>query len=169
MHVLDNIDSVFSVGCRSDRYIQAWLERDTGASWQKIVSGLKEIERNVLAKEIATKKCLSLAPASVDVNQSSHQMTPPVVVPSGPTASGPAAGELCPVATPSSPTPSTDRVSQVRDVIERFDDTFSDLMLEAQSEMCLKESLDPSFLTKFHSRLLGLSVAKKAIHTKTNL
>ena len=41
----------------------------------------------------------------------SHQMTPPVVVPSGPPTSGPAAGELCPVATPSSPTPSTDSLS----------------------------------------------------------
>ena len=163
MNFLDNIDSGFPVGCRSDRYIQAWLERDTGASWHKIVSGLEDIEMNVLAKEIAAKKCLSVAPASVDV---SHQMTPPVVVASGPPASGPAAGELCPVATPSSPTPSTDRVSQVRDDIERFDDTFSDLMLEAQSELCLRESVDPSFLTQFCDRLLGLSVAQKATHTK---
>ena len=76
MNVLDNIDSGFPVGCRSDRYIQAWLERDTGASWHKIVSGLEEIEMNVLAKEIATKKCLSVAPASVEADQSSHQMTP---------------------------------------------------------------------------------------------
>ena len=76
MNVLDNIDSGFPVGCRSDRYIQAWLERDTGASWHKIVSGLEEIEMNVLAKEIATGKCLSVAPASVEADQSSHQMTP---------------------------------------------------------------------------------------------
>ena len=76
MNVLDNIDSGFPVGCRSDRYIQAWLERDTGASWHKIVSGLEEIEMNVLAKEIAAKKCLSVAPASVEADQSSHQMTP---------------------------------------------------------------------------------------------
>ena len=76
MNVLDNIDSGFSVGCRSDRYIQAWLERDTGASWHKIVSGLEEIEMNVLAKEIATSKCLSVAPTSVEADQSSTQMTP---------------------------------------------------------------------------------------------
>ena len=161
MNVLDNIDSGFPVGCRSDRYIQAWLERDTGASWHKIVSGLEEIEMNVLAREIATQHGLSVAPASVDVNQSSHQMTPPVVVASGPPASGPAAGELCPVATPS-----TDRVSQVREDIERFVDSFSDLMLEAQSELCLRESVDPSFLTKFCDRLLVLPVAQKATHTK---
>ena len=166
MNFLDNIDSGFPVGSRSDRYVQAWLERDTGASWHKIVSGLEDIEMNVLAKEIAAKKCLSVAPASVDVNQSSHQMTPPVVVASGPPASGPATGELCPVATPSSPTPSTDRVSQVREDIERFDDTFSNLMFEARSELCLRESVDPSFLDKFCDRLLGLSVAQKATHTK---
>ena len=166
MNILDNIDSGFPVGSRSDRYIQAWLERDTGASWHKIVSGLEEIEMIVLAKEIATQHGLSVAPASVDVNQSSHQMTPPVVVASGPPASGPAAGELCPVATPSSPTPSTDRVSQVREDIERFVDSFSDLILEAQSELCLRESVDPSFLTKFCDRLLVLPVAQKATHTK---
>ena len=166
MHVLDNIDSGFPVGCRSDRYIQAWLERDTGASWQKIVSGLEEIEMDVLAKDLAIQHGLPAAPASVDVNQSSHQMTPPVVVPSSPPASGPAACELNPVATPSSPTPSTDRVSQVGDNIERFDDTFSNLMFETRSELCLRESVDPSFLDRFCSRLLGLSVAQKATHVK---
>ena len=180
------------------RAIQAWLDKDTGASWEKIISGLKEIKKDVLAKEVAKQHCpqspyvatpssdpsqpasvlttqqvtthtqhgLSVAPASVDVNQSSHQMTPPVVVPSGPPASGPAAGELCPMDTPSSPTPSTDRVSQVRDDIERFVDSFSDLMFEAQSELCLRESVDPSFLANFCSRLLGLPVAKKATHVK---
>ena len=151
---------------RKTHSIQAWLNRDTEASWGKIVSGLNDLGMIVLAREIATQHGLSVAPASVDVNQSSHQMTPPVVVPSGPPASGPAAGELCPVATPSSPTPSTDRVSQVRDDIEQFVDSFSDLMFEAQSELCLRESVDPSFLANFCSRLLGLPVAKKATHVK---
>ena len=167
LNVATDIETEYKTSSsRKTHSIQAWLNRDTEASWWKIVSGLSDLGMIVLAREIATQHGLSVAPASVDVNQSSHQMTPPVVVPSGPPASGPAAGELCPVATPSSPTPSTDRVSQVRDDIERFDDTFSDLMLEAQSEMCLSESVDPSFLTKFRSRLLGLSVAKKATHTK---
>ena len=162
LNVVIDIETEYKTSSsRKTHSIQAWLNRDTEASWGKIVSGLNDLGMIVLAREIATQHGLSVAPASVDVNQSSHQMTPPVVVPSGPPASGPAAGELCPVATPS-----TDRVSQVRDDIERFDDTFSDLMLEAQSELCLRESVDPSFLTKFCDRLLGLSVAKKATHTK---
>ena len=195
LHVLNDIEKgrIYKI-----RAIQAWLDKDTGASWEKIISGLKEIKKDVLAKEVAKQHCpqspyvatpssdpsqpasvlttqqvtthtqhgLSVAPASVDVNQSSHQTTPPVVVPSGPPASGPAAGELCPVDTPSSPTPSTDRVSQVRDDIEQFVDSFSDLMFEAQSELCLRESVDPSFLANFCSRLLGLPVAKKATHVK---
>ena len=181
------------------RAIQAWLDKDTGASWEKIISGLREIKKDVLAKEVAKQHCPQSPyvatpssdpsqPASVLTTQpvttpapvtpaipssvattsadDSEQSPNTVVVPSGPPASGPAAGELCPVATPSSPTPSTDRVSQVREDIERFDDTFSDLMLEAQSELCLRESVDPSFLTKFCDRLLGLSVAQKATHTK---
>ena len=167
LNVVTDIETEYKTSSsRKTHSIQAWLNRDTEASWGKIVSGLNDLGMIVLAREIATEHGLSVAPASVDVNQSSHQMTPPVVVPSGPPASGPAAGELCPVATPSSPTPCTDRVSQVRDDIERFDDTFSNLMFEARSELCLRESVDPSFLDKFCDRLLGLSVAKKATHTK---
>ena len=166
LHTLSNIEKDHKGNMRKIHYVQAWYDGDEGASWDKIVSGLRQIGLKTVAEGLATQHGLSVAPASVDVNQSSHQMTPPVVVPSGPPASGPAAGELCPVATPSSPTPSTDRVSQVREDIERFDDTFSDLMLEAQSELCLRESVDPSFLKRFRLRLLGLSVAKKAVHTK---
>ena len=166
LHTLGNIEKDHKGNMRKIHYVQAWYDGDEGASWDKIVSGLRQVGLKTVAEGLATQHGLSVAPASVDVNQSSHQMTPPVVVASGPPASGPATGELCPVATPSSPTPSTDRVSQVRDDIERFDDTFSDLMLEAQSELCLRESVDPSFLKRFRLRLLGLSVAKKAVHTK---
>ena len=166
LHTLGNIEKDHKGNMRKIHYVQAWYDGDEGASWDKIVSGLRQIGLKTVAEGLAAQHGLSVAPASVDVNQSSHQMTPPVVVASGPPASGPAAGELCPVATPSSPTPSTDRVSQVRDDIERFVDSFSDLMLEAQSELCLRESVDPSFLTKFCDRLLGLPVAQKATHTK---
>ena len=162
LNVVIDIETEYKTSSsRKTHSIQAWLNRDTEASWGKIVSGLNDLGMIVLAREIATQHGLSVAPAPVDVNQSSHQVTPPVV-PSGP----PAVGELCPVATPSSPTPSPDRVSQVRDDIEQFDDTISDLMFEARSELCLRESVDPSFLDKFCDRLLGLSVAKKATHTK---
>ena len=166
LNVVIDIETEYKTSSsRKTHTIQAWLNRDTEASWGKIVSGLNGLGMIVLAREIATQRGLSVAPASADVNQSSHQITPPVVVPSAPLASGPAASELCPVTTPLSPTHSTDRVSQVRDDIDRFVDSFSDLMLEAQSEMCLRESLDPSFLTKFCDRLLGLPVAQKSTHT----
>ena len=64
------------------------------------------------------------------------------------------------------PTPTSDRVSQVRANINQLDDTFADLMLDTQLEMCTKESRDPTFLKRFRLRLLGLPVAKKATHTK---
>ena len=37
--------------------IQTWLERDDDASWEKIVSGLKQIGMNALAKKVATRYC----------------------------------------------------------------------------------------------------------------
>ena len=166
LHTLSNIEKDHKGIMCKIHYVQAWYDSDDGASWDRIVSGLRQIGLKTVAEGLATQHGLLGAPASVDIDQSSHQMIPPVVVPSGPPVSGPAAGELCPVATPSSPAPSTDRVSQVREDIERFVDSFSNLMFEAQSEMCLRESLDPSFLTTFCDRLLSLPVAKKPIHTK---
>ena len=166
LHTLSNIEKDHKGNMRKIHYVQAWYDGDERASWDRIVSGLRQIGLKTVAEGLATQHGLSVAPALVGINQSSHQMTPPVVVPSDPPASGPAGSELCPVTTPSSATPSTGRVSQVRDDIERFDDTFSNLLFEARSELCLRESVDPMFLDRFCSRILGLAVAKKATHVK---
>ena len=37
--------------------IKAWLDRDPGASWEKIVSGLKEVGKDTLAKKVAQQYC----------------------------------------------------------------------------------------------------------------
>ena len=47
-------------------FIEAWLDRDMEASWEKIVSGLQEIEKAVLAREIATRQCPQSSPPSTD-------------------------------------------------------------------------------------------------------
>ena len=63
------------------------------------------------------------------------------------------------------PTPTSDRVSQVKADIERLEKRFTDLMLATLLELCTKESRDPMFLKQFRFLLLSLPAAKKATHT----
>ena len=51
-YVLDNIDMEYSGTTRSIKYVQAWLDSDTHATWTKLVACLKEIDMNVLAEEV---------------------------------------------------------------------------------------------------------------------
>ena len=62
--------------------IQAWLDKDTGASWEKIISGLKEIKKDVLAKEVAEQHCPQ-SPYIVTPSSDSSQpaTTHPVTLP----------------------------------------------------------------------------------------
>ena len=76
LHTLSNIEKDHKGNMRKIHYVQAWYDGDEGASWDKIVSGLRQIGLKTVAEGLATQHGLSVAPASVDVNQSSHQMTP---------------------------------------------------------------------------------------------
>ena len=55
--VIDIETEYKSSSSRKTHIIQAWLDKDTGASWEKIISGLIEIKKDVLAKEIAIQHC----------------------------------------------------------------------------------------------------------------
>ena len=56
-------ESRYNVESYKIHAIQAWLEQDTEASWEKIVSGLMLIKLNVLAQQIATQHCPQLLDA----------------------------------------------------------------------------------------------------------
>ena len=56
-YMLQNIGSRYSVESQRIHSIQTWLDKDTEASWEKIVRGLIEIKMNVLAKRVATQHC----------------------------------------------------------------------------------------------------------------
>ena len=170
LKTLDDIDTHRAENMRKIRYVQAWLDQEVEASWEKIVDGLKQIGMKALAETLATEQCLGGAPTSAAVN-----LTPdlPSFPGTAPEANGPQTSEsspsdpsLGPVARPLSPSSPSDGVSQVRAEIDRLCDTFSDLMSDTRDEMCMRESVDPAFLKKFRDRLLDLPVAKKAPHTK---
>ena len=69
LHVLENIETRFSGGMRRIHYVQVWMDNDPEASWGKIVSGLKQIGMNALAKQITTWHCQPHQPASLHTLQ----------------------------------------------------------------------------------------------------
>ena len=51
-HVLDDITMQHDVTNLKTKFIQAWLNSDTCTSWEKLVSGLKQIKMNVVAGSV---------------------------------------------------------------------------------------------------------------------
>ena len=163
LHALDNSVSDYKGSEVRIRYSQAWLDHDPEANWEKLSVALKQIGMISLAEEIGPQSRVgrTLTPQTVE------DVTPDPVTPveGVPESSELAPSSLNTVAT-TTPSSSSDRVSQVRDTIEQLTDTFSDRMFDVLTEMCQKESRDPSFVEKFRFYLLSLPLAQKATHAK---
>ncbi|CAI8052007.1 hypothetical protein GBAR_LOCUS28455, partial [Geodia barretti] len=155
LKTLDDIDTNHTGNMRKIHYVQAWFDQEAGASWEKIVAGLKQIGMTALANTVIMASGLNLP--------SSPVTTAPEAGGPQTSRSSPSEPTLSPLARPSSP---TGRVSQARAEIDRLSDTFSDLMSDTRDEMCTRESIDPRFLDKFRDRLLDLPVAQKVPHVK---
>ena len=119
-----DIETDYRGSSRKLHSIQAWLDQDTEASWEKIVSGLEQIGMNVLARQVATQHCpQSLVPATPSSGPHQPATVPtsqPTNTPAPPgTSSGqqPASGHTPqpeailhppqPTNTPAPPTPAT--------------------------------------------------------------
>ena len=168
-HVLKNIDSSPITSSRSVQAIAAWLDRDTEASWEKIVSALELIGKKVLATQVAEQHCLqSPAAATVDGGgwarvQSCPPLTPPPS--SSPPSTDPNQPPFPPPSHRCQPV-ALRSVADVKSAILHLKKTFSKLVSHTRSEMCSRESQDQEFLDEFRDHLLFLPVAKKAAHVK---
>ena len=179
LHVLNDIEKgrIYKI-----RAIQAWLDKDTGASWKKIISGLREIKMDVLAREVAKQHCPQspyVATPSSDPSQPASVLTTqPVTTPAPVTPAIPSS-----VATTSaddseqSPNTATSEhtqsvavdmrsVANVKATIRCLEKAFLNLIARTQSDLCRKEDLNKEFLGEFRIYLLNLPVAKKATHVK---
>ena len=178
---LDNIRISFTGSSRKIRLVQAWLDKDTDASWEKIVSGLKQIRMAALAKDVATQYCPQLSAAALGSSESTTPHTvPPVNTPppvvahltcasssTATTSSGYSNLSLIPTNKGSQPPAYAMKTeTEARDTMFQLQQNFSDLICDTEIELCEKKAKDERFLRKFRCHLLALPVAKKAIHVK---
>lgn len=153
---LDDIVSEYHEDTRKAKFVDKWLDIDPGASWEKLASALQEIDKKTLAVEILNSYGSSYPThrKSLLVTRGSAQLkeTPCSVV---------AIATSVPPATVSK-----ERVAEVEEIIEYFQEEFSEIKSEALMSLTEKEENNPKFLASFCDRLLDLPVSKKAIHVK---
>ena len=167
---LDDIKDEFSGDTRKQKYVEKWLDIDTSASWEKLVSGLREIDMTVLAAEVeSASKTPPPGPASYTYTIP-FSMAQPI--------SAPAQLEAAPLdlqviaSTPAlTPTPANSqvlavseaRVEEVRASIEDFKELFTDLTVDVELDLVEKEDQDRLFFKRFQSYLLALPAAKEGV------
>ena len=82
LKTLDDIAAQYDGENCKQHYVQAWLDTDPEASWDKLVTGLRKINKNVLATEIESKRQITVAHTG---DTSLPQPTVDPVQPSDPT------------------------------------------------------------------------------------
>ena len=151
-------------------FIEAWLDRDMEASWEKIVSGLQEIEKTVLANELATRYCSQSSPSSTDPSNSTTALAVQPVsttAEAAPSTLSSSTASAIDSVHPTQPLPVPAwSVAKVKATILQLEERFSDLIADAKHEISAKEKQDKKFLEKFRTRLLLLPVSKKSTHAK---
>ena len=159
---LDDIDSEYRGDTRKAKFVDKWLDIDVEASWEKLATALQEIDKKSLAHEILN---------SYVSNPASHRSSPPTTSSFVSTCGSTHLRETpsSVVAIPATVEPSAvskERVAEVEEKIEYFQEEFSEIKSEALISLTEKEDKNPKFLAFFCDRLLDLPVAKKAIHIK---
>ena len=181
-YMLQNIGSRYSVESQRIHSIQTWLDKDTEASWEKIVRGLIGIKMNVLAKQVATQHCPQFLEAASALIKLATVHTTQLI----PTPAQEAHATPSPAATPSAtdseqslkPATSDDTQTQlavairitseadVKATIMRLEKKFVGLVSSTRAAMCDKERHNHAFLDEFRDHLFNLPVSKKAAHIK---
>ena len=177
LYTLDGIESQYRGNPSSvkSHSLQAWLQKDTEACWEKIVSGLQQIGMNAVAKCVATTHCPKAGAPDSTSSATGHAVQPvhqPVeatgseVTPSSVTTTDSAQPPSLQVCTTHPPSCDNDMVEAVKAAIAHLEERFSDVMSETRSAMCDRELQQSKFLGKFRDVLLVLPVAKKVTHVK---
>ena len=194
-HVIKDIDNSTYSGSRSIRAIQTWLNKDTEASWGKLVSALNMVGRDVLASKLATQHfpqlAVAVSPSSgpeqpATVQSVNTPATPLAPAAPSPPATGPVSGseqspdppahttsspppippDQPPLPSHQPPTPTFWSLEKVKATIQELEVSFLDLNTDVEDEICEKEEQDKKFLRKFRKYLQLMPVSRKAPHSK---
>ena len=139
LNVLKDIAEEFKGEYRKQNFAQMWLDMKPDASWEKLVAGLRKINKNALAVEIESDRQIKAARAG------DTSLLKPAVDPVQPT---------------------DPRVEEAKENIERLEKEFSDIKFETKRSLAMKEKEDSVFLDRFRDHLLDLPVSKKQIHVR---
>ena len=185
LHILDSIEADRSGNDRNIHSIQFWLDNDLEASWRKIISGLREIRKIVLAEKVATqyyppaRAAVTDSPtsdrsSSATVHAVQHVNPPPQAPMSGTMQSSvnPESANTDAVSLPtsplsiSSPPLDSDRVVEVKKALGRLEQEFLGVVMKFRRAMTRKETKDSEFLEDFRDALILLPVTKRASHAR---
>ena len=121
LKILDDIDTNHVGSMRKIHYVQAWLDHDIGASWEKIVAGLRLIGMKALAQTLATRQCFGGSSTSAVVTLAPNFTSSSAMPAKAPGASSPQTSgssfsdsSLSPMSCPSSPLSPSDCQSRDR-------------------------------------------------------
>ena len=139
LNILKDIADEFKGEHRKQNFVQMWLDMNPDASWEKLVAGLRKINKNALAAEIECDRQIKAARAG---DSSLPKPAVDLVQPTDP------------------------RVEKAKENIERLEKEFSDIKFETKRSLAKREKEDSVFLDRFRDHLLDLPVSKKQIHVR---
>ena len=144
---LDDIQFMYDAHSQKVQFVQKWLDVDADASWEKLVSGLREIDMHSLALDIESAHILK--------TNTTHTFTPII------------SATVSSITSPDMAKPvDQDRIEVVRAEIENLEDQFFKLKSGTRASLSNKQKEDTTFLDTFRDFLLNLPVAKRVIHAK---
>ena len=153
LNILDDITAQYDGENRKQHFVQAWLDINRDASWEKLVAGLRKINMNSLADEIETEHISRVpVPSSASPSLLSTYLETPTPAP------------LVPLSTKAF----GQRVAVANDIIEHLQENFFDLKSDARQSLSKRECQDPKFIEKFKEYLLTLPFAKKLLQIRYN-
>ena len=184
LKTLDDIAAQYHGNMQKAHLVQAWLDMNPNASWDKLVTALKKINKNTLAADIESKyisrapvpsNCSPSLPSTSSVSSAPQLNTPDLLDAASPapatTNPSPAPSQVAPslpLATPPwAAVPTSDpRVNDVKETIEYLEKEYSNIKYEARKSLTVKESQEPHFVDRFRDHLMDLPVTKKRVHIR---
>ena len=170
LNVLKDVAAQYDGENRKQNYVQAWLDMDTDASWDKLVAGLRKVNKNSLAAEIESQH-LSRAPVPSSTSPSLLSTSSSISISATPPANTPSHLQTATQA-PVPPTPTNtshtfeQKVAAAKDSVEQLQEEFFDLKSDTRQSLTKKENEDPNFFHKFQDYLLEMPVTKKQVHIR---